>query len=124
MRNHMEEDSNKEDSNMEMCAACAEYNGHTLTEAENCSDGSVGCPECPFMFRPGIVLIKAAKLKEVLRVVKTYPADGNGFKEIIQPIKVVFEGTTGGCYDFMREQPDLNILELIYSNGRLASYVL
>lgn len=27
--------------------ACGKY-GHTQEEADNCDDGSVGCPDCPF----------------------------------------------------------------------------
>ena len=124
MRNHIQQE---EDSNMEACSACAQYNGHSVEEAENCNDGSVGCPECPFMFRPGITLIKAPKLKikeNYLKVVKTYPPDSDGFKEVVQPLIVLFEGEREDCYRFMLKQKNLYTLELIYSNGRLASYVL
>lgn len=31
------------------CKVTALRNGHTLEEAENCDDASVGCPDCPFL---------------------------------------------------------------------------
>lgn len=30
------------------CFQCAKSNGHTEEEVENCDDGDVGCPDCPF----------------------------------------------------------------------------
>ncbi len=32
----------------EACYECAMRNGHTVTEAEDCDDGDVGCPDCPW----------------------------------------------------------------------------
>ena len=37
----------------EQCHECAKENGHTTTEADECDDGSVGCPDCPFVVRGG-----------------------------------------------------------------------
>lgn len=37
-----------EDNAMEACITTAIRNGHTKEEAEDCDDGSVGCPDCPF----------------------------------------------------------------------------
>ena len=30
------------------CHECALKNGHTVSEADNCDDGSMGCPDCPW----------------------------------------------------------------------------
>lgn len=30
------------------CYDCATRNGHTVEDTENCDNGSVGCPDCPF----------------------------------------------------------------------------
>ena len=37
-----------EDNNDRTCWECAERNGHTKQEADDCDNGSVGCPNCPF----------------------------------------------------------------------------
>ena len=37
-----------EDMNTQACIETAKRNGHTVEEADNCDDGSVGCPDCPF----------------------------------------------------------------------------
>jgi len=36
------------DNDMAKCHECALRNGHTIDEADDCDDGSVGCPDCPF----------------------------------------------------------------------------
>lgn len=41
--------ASQEDSAWEACYTTAERNGHTKDEADNCDDGSVGCPDCPFL---------------------------------------------------------------------------
>jgi len=40
-----------EDMNTISCQSCALRNGHTIEEADNCDDGSVNCPDCPFETR-------------------------------------------------------------------------
>jgi len=42
---HVEDQENR---NFLACFDTAKKNGHTNKEAENCDDGSVGCPDCPF----------------------------------------------------------------------------
>lgn len=37
------------DAAMMACFECAKSHGKTQEEAENCDDGDVGCPDCPFM---------------------------------------------------------------------------
>lgn len=37
-----------EDRNEQACIETAIKNGHTREEADNCDDGSVDCPDCPF----------------------------------------------------------------------------
>ena len=37
-----------EDNNEQACIETAMKNGHTKEEADNCDDGSVACPDCPF----------------------------------------------------------------------------
>ena len=31
------------------CYETAKANGHSQAEADNCDEGSVGCPNCPFL---------------------------------------------------------------------------
>ena len=38
-----------EDQATRACFECAIRNGHTVEEAENCDDGNIGCPNCPFL---------------------------------------------------------------------------
>lgn len=40
--------ADQEDNATASCRDCAIKNGHTTEEADNCDDGSVGCPDCPF----------------------------------------------------------------------------
>ena len=40
--------SRLEDANEMACIETAIKNGHTREEADNCDDGSVGCPDCPW----------------------------------------------------------------------------
>ena len=40
--------ANEEDKNEQACRSCALRNGHTIQEADDCEDGSVNCPDCPF----------------------------------------------------------------------------
>ena len=37
-----------EDRNDMACWECAVRNGHTKEEADDCDNGSVDCPDCPF----------------------------------------------------------------------------
>lgn len=39
----------QEQRNDEACYETAVRNGHTVGEAEECDDGNVGCPDCPFL---------------------------------------------------------------------------
>lgn len=41
-------ESDIERDNWEACFKIATSNGHTIAEAEECSDFSVGCMDCPF----------------------------------------------------------------------------
>jgi len=41
--------ANEEAAAEAACFGTAERNGHTIEEAEECDDGSVGCPDCPFI---------------------------------------------------------------------------
>lgn len=40
--------ADQEASHERACIETARSNGHDATTAENCDDGSVGCPNCPF----------------------------------------------------------------------------
>lgn len=40
-----------EDSGWEACFSTAIRNGHTEEEADNCDDGSVACPDCPWKIK-------------------------------------------------------------------------
>ena len=40
--------ADQEDNAVASCYDCAIRNGHTREEADNCDDGSVSCPDCPF----------------------------------------------------------------------------
>lgn len=40
--------ADQEDNATEHCITTALRNGHTIEQAENCDDGSVACPDCPF----------------------------------------------------------------------------
>ena len=33
------------------CYRTALRNGHTAAQADECDDGSVGCPDCPFLVK-------------------------------------------------------------------------
>ncbi len=37
-----------EAAGVQACQGTALRNGHTVEEADNCDDGSVNCPDCPF----------------------------------------------------------------------------
>ena len=37
-----------EEASYSLCTETAIRNGHTVEEANNCDNGSVGCPDCPF----------------------------------------------------------------------------
>ena len=37
-----------EDNATQACQSTAVKNGRTTEEADNCDDGSVACPDCPF----------------------------------------------------------------------------
>lgn len=39
------------DAYEEACIETAKMNGHTIEESENCDNGSVGCPDCPFKIK-------------------------------------------------------------------------
>jgi hypothetical protein len=41
-------ESDIERDNWEACFRTATSNGHTIAEAEECEDGSIGCANCPF----------------------------------------------------------------------------
>jgi hypothetical protein len=38
-----------EAANWGACIETAKRNGHNREEAEECDNGSVGCPDCPFL---------------------------------------------------------------------------
>ena len=40
-----------EEANWRACMDTAQRNQKTRDEAENCEDGSAGCPDCPFKTR-------------------------------------------------------------------------
>lgn len=40
--------SGQEGSNEDACRDTASKNGHSITEADLCEAGSVGCQDCPF----------------------------------------------------------------------------
>ena len=40
--------ASQEDAAERACIETAIKNGHTAEESDECDDGSVGCPDCPF----------------------------------------------------------------------------
>jgi hypothetical protein len=40
-----------EDANWQACHAAAYLCGYSFEDADNCEDGAMGCPECPFSLR-------------------------------------------------------------------------
>lgn len=60
-----------EAANTNACRECAVKNGHTIDEADNCDDGNVGCPDCPW----GAIQVHNAKVE----------ADSRGFMREVAP---------------------------------------